>query len=199
MLAVATLLACTPALHAASPITGATIDSVSSEWRSGPDMHADNLINGSGITAGTQTTALADMWETMPYQSSASVAFDLHGRYDVGSFHVWNFNYPNYTGRGVHTLDILTADEDKVWRTPTAYEFAAASGTAGDPWQEFSLSVPWTNTRYSKFDKMVYYGGGDSAGHIGLSEVQFTAAVPEPASLALLVLGGIALLRRRSI
>ena len=195
--ATASLLALS--LTARAAITGVTIDSVSSEWRNGPDMHALNMVNLSGLSGGGQTIDLADQWETQPYQSSAWVIFDLNTTADISSFHIWNFNYPNYTGRGVHTLSISTAGPDRTWTDPVPYTFNAATGAAGDPGQDFSLASPWANTRYVKFDNMVYYGGGDSAGHIGMAEVQFTAATPEPASLAFLALAAPMFLRRRSV
>jgi hypothetical protein len=163
-------------------------------------MSAINLVNGSGLTAGGQNTNLADMWETQPYQTSAWVVFDLNNTYTIGSFHIWNFNYPyGYTGRGVHTLNILTAAEDMQWSSPEGYTFAEASGVDGDTGQDFVLTTPWTNVRYVKFDNMVYYGTGDAAGHIGMSEVQF---VPEPGVCGMMATGiallGLVPLRRRS-
>jgi hypothetical protein len=187
-----------PATAQAGVITGVGIQSVSSQWTYGPDMSAINLVNGSGLTGGGHNTNLADQWETMPYQTSAWVVFDLNGTYDVGGFHIWNFNYPGgYTGRGVHTLNILTAGSDFVWSDPVSYEFNAASGADGDLGQDFTLASPWSAVRYVKFDNMAYYGWGDAAGHIGMSEVQFSTAVPEPASLTMLALGCLALISRK--
>jgi len=109
---------------------------------------------------------------------------------DVDSFRVWNFNlyypgYGSYTGRGAKDVTISTKAEGGAWSTPVPYVFDKASGTDDYQGQLFS-NLGWQSVRYVKFDIQNYYGDGDAAGHVGLSEVQFyTADVCIPAASGL--------------
>lgn len=65
----------------------------------GPDLRAVNVVNGDGLDSALDppghaaTCSAGYHWETMYYQSSASITFDLEGTYDVGSLRVWNFTH----------------------------------------------------------------------------------------------------------
>ena len=157
-----------------------------------PGMEVSHLVDGSGLNTAnnppTHSAAYpADIyWETVAYQYSGWVQFDLQMNRDVDSFRVWNFNlyypgYGSYTGRGAKDVNISTSADGVSWSTPVSYVFDKAPGTDDYPGQLFS-NLGWQSVRYVKFDIQNYYGDGDAAGHVGLSEVQFyTAEVCTPA------------------
>ncbi len=187
----------------AQEITGVSIHYVSSEWHT---MPAENIINGNGLDTSVDPACHSNApvdsyyWETQPWLGSAVIAFDLGGVYELGAIHVWNFNYVDqngsYTGRGAKDVDILTSLDGSEWTSRGVHVFDIATGTADYTGQRISFETPLRGTRYVKFDIRNYYGGGDSAGHVGLSEVRFLEAVPEPGSIAVLVIGVSALIAR---
>lgn len=177
-------------------ITNVTIYSVSNYY---PGLEPENIINGNGLNTSTDPGTHASdyvpsyYWETLPYQQTAEIAFDLNGVYDVDSMRVWNFNVVNqngsYTGRGAHFVTISTSDNAVDWINRGQFEFPIAPGTPDYTGDLFSL-LGWTDTRYIDLYISSYYGGGDSAGHIGLSEIRFYTGngndVPEPSTAILL-------------
>jgi len=198
-LTLAAVAVAAPASAHAAAIGGVTIKSVSSEWNGEPDLRAVNVVNGGGLDSaldppGHAATYTAGYhWETMYYQSSASITFDLEGTYDVGSFRVWNFNLSiystgDYTGRGMKDLEILTSADGSSWTSRGAFQFAPADGTATYTGQLFE-NLGWDGVRYVWFKDAVSWGDGDVGGHIGLSEVRFyeaPVATPLPGALVLL-------------
>ena len=191
-----------PLASQAAAIGGVTIESVSSEWSGAPDLRAVNVVNGGGLSSALDPPAHSAVyaagyhWETMPYQSSASITFDLEGAYDVGSFRVWNFNLTvystgDYTGRGMKDLEILTSADNSTWTSRGMFQFAPADGTETYAGQLFE-NLDWDGVRYVWLKDASYWGYGDAAGHIGLSEVRFyeasaaPVATPAPGALVLL-------------
>ncbi len=105
-----------------------------------PGMEVSHLVDGSGLNTAnippTHSSAYpADIyWETVAYQYSGWVEFDLQMNRDVDSFRVWNFNlyypgYGSYTGRGAKDVNISTKAEGGAWSSPVPYVFDKAPGT----------------------------------------------------------------------
>ena len=180
-----------------------------SSWGS---MPAVDIINGNGLDTSSIPPVHSSLplnwyyWESQPFlcnpTCSVGLTFDLGSVYTVDSFRVWNFNYVNqagpYTGRGVRNVSISTSVDGASYGSALPFEFAQAPGTDTYTGELFS-GLGWTDTRYIKFDIGSYWGGGDSAGHVGLSEIQFYSdAVPEPSTALLLCAAALPLLLRKA-
>lgn len=192
------LLLGTPA--SAALIGGVTIESVSSEFLNyGWDLGAAHLVDGSGLAGGVHAQTNypgGQSWQTSSQTGTGNVVFDLGAIFQLASVHVWNLNfYAPYNGRGAKDVDILISTDLLSWQNLGAYLFVMATGLDGDPGFEVDASS-WDATRYVQFDIKSNFGGSDNAGHVGLSEVQFSTrngqtVVPEP-STALLLGAGLA-------
>jgi len=148
--------------------------------------------------------------------------FEFDQAYPLTTMHVWNLQLANYTGGGLNNVTVQysltggTAAED--------WLYANAGGTyVGDPTSDpghFQFPKAPGIDEYYGFDavdfggKMVKYvyiavhdiaptapDGGDwdaPYGDVGLDEVRFSY-VPEPMTMSLIGLGGLALLHRRRV
>lgn len=173
-----------------------------------------NLINGSGLSGGQHDNFFGNMWQTeqgVAY-SAINVVFDLGGLYDLDAASIWQFNYADgmQIPGVISTLDrgvkdfALSISTDGVTYSQVLTD-TLARGT-GQPLaaQDFAFDGV---ARYVRLNVLNNYAQGtiyerDYA--TGLSEVRFTgtAAVPEPATWALMIAGfgftGAALRRRRT-
>ncbi len=189
-------------LHAGL-ITGVSIHSVSSEYTLAPwDLRAIHVVDGSGLSGSPAGHAVTDTtgnsWQTYTQSGTGDIQFDLGGIYNLSTVHVWNLNFGSpYNGRGANHVAISTSANGATWNSEETVIFAQASGVAGDLGFDVS-AAGWQATRYIDFQILDNHGGSDNAGHVGLSEVRFYSSdVPEPSSVALSVLGFVALLLRR--
>ena len=176
-----------------------------------PGTRAVNTINGLGLSvnspAGTHDNNpdAETMWHSQVLASPADAAnefitFDLGAPYDLTGAYIWNFNQlsgdNNATARGVQGFDLLTSPDNSTFATAiSGGTLAQAGGSNAEPAQ----FVPFTAAaaRYVTIDVNSNFDGPFN-NVVGLSEVRFQGtAVPEPAALGLLGLGGLALLRRR--
>ena len=192
----------------AALIGGVTIKSVSSEFtNSGWDLTAAHLVDGSGLSGGlhAQTNFPGDeSWQTISQTGTGNVVFDLGAVYSLASLHVWNLNfYSPYNGRGAKDVEVLISMDTISWDSMGAFVFDMATGLDDD--HGFAIDASgWDATRYVQFDIKSNFNGEDNAGHVGLSEVQFSTraqqtVVPEPSTALLLGvgLGGLAFACRR--
>ena len=157
----------------------------------------ENLINGSGLAGGVHDGVYTNMWMTDQTLQSATLLFDLGAVQKLEAINIWNYNtdfgmgYSLARGAkdftvelsldGVSFTEVLADTLDKGTGLPLPAESFALDGEA----------------RYVRLNLLNNYGDQWTA--VGLSEVNFVADVPEPASLALLA-GGLGLLaasRRR--
>ncbi len=179
-------------LRGAEAIEGVTIHSVSSAFGSaGWDLNANHLVDGSGLSGDPLVHAQNNFsnqnsWQTDTTSATANVQFDLGDVYKLDHLALWNLNfYAPYNGRGARKVDIYTSTDASSWLlAASALEFPMASGLDQDP--GFTIEAgDWEQARYVQFAIGSNWGGSDSAGHVGLSEVVFFA-VPEPAAFGLI-------------
>jgi len=185
---------------------GVTASSEIADGTRGPE----NLINGVGLAAGVHDLATTNQW-----LSSAGgnpnwggddpdpwVLFDLGAVYTVDSMEVWNFSEADWSvNRGVNAVTVeygLTAALGSTVAGITNLTIAPASagGITGTTYAMGSVDA-----RYIKIDIAPGAGignHGDTSIFYGMNEVQFDGTeVPEPATMSLLAIGGLALIRRR--
>lgn len=198
-------------------VTPVAVADVSSEFDT--PQGAIHTIDGSGMSGAgpfatqTHSNGFPDgggsefFWHTSGSESPADVfiTYDLGQEYDLDSALIWNFNAVftggSETGRGYNQYDILVAGDGA---TPTNLgdfteivtdgNLAQGGGTTTEPAQSVNLAGLANGVRYVRIGADSNFG---TAGpYTGLSEVRFLA-IPEPASIALLGLGGLLMLRRR--
>ena len=146
--------------------------------------------------------------------------FDLGGVYDLASMEIWNYNeychwavpggpYEPFWAqrRGVYEMEVLVSADKATWSSLGLKYLTAAPGVDTVPFGEI-VPLDAMGVRYVKFDINTnqcasgVWTCDDSPpsigtdNYVGLSEVQFIE-VPEPATLALLSMGCLALLRKR--
>lgn len=168
----------------------------------------ENLVNGSGLTAGLHNNDFAAMWQTNLGVNQANLVFEFDGKYAVEDISIWNYNFGNPAEfqstilRGVKDFRLSASTDGVNYTTILAARLALGTG---QPLAAQMFETDDVQARFIKLDILNNYGQGTYAErdwNSGLSEVQFAgAAVPEPASWALMI-GGFGLagaaLRRRS-
>ena len=164
-----------------------------------------NLIDGAGIDGSGLQAVLdfrANMWLSDNNDTAGWVQFDLGAVYTINSFEIWNY-HEGWNGsqqRSVNGVTIvygsttanMAAGTIDGSSTGPGYNFAMPD-VNDDPYagETFTLASSF-DARYIQFDISSTHG----ATYAGMAEVQFDG-VPEPASMSLLALGGLGLLRRK--
>ena len=190
---------------------GTEVVAVSSGGQYSANLGPETVVNGNGLTGMEHGIGWDDgtMWLS---DTSVSVS-DAHGgnipdwitiELDqprlVDKLHIWNYNEgpnPAYAYSGAKLVEIWATD------TVDGYSVPADLAFVGD------LQVATAQTDYTGYDLVfdtpilmkelsieVYTNWNGATGPIGLSEV-WVHEVPEPATIALLGLGGLALIRRK--
>jgi len=189
----------------------------------GLDRAAVHCVDGSGLTGGGHVNweDPSVVWTTLgPYEVTdfdPYITFDLGGVYDVTGIREWgynsNFQDDTLAAAGVYIsimgpdeVDVFTSTDGANFALATTVNFALAPGVDGYTGNDVAVNLP--GVRYIKLDIMTNHDGAvfdgtganggliDGRGLTGLSEIRF---VPEPATLVLLGLGGLATLRRRRV
>lgn len=135
------------------------------------------------------------------------VTFEFPSVTDLDSIYIWNVSESTGQDRRVNTYNIYYANTPTV--NPASgsgvdYNFASGgwtqlsgtrsllqwvNGTGADGIETLGVSAQYVGLEF------ITHGG--STARVGLNEVVFTTAVPEPTTTALLGLGGLALIFRR--
>ncbi|XAM00103.1 discoidin domain-containing protein [Phycisphaeraceae bacterium D3-23] len=198
---------------ASAAVVSATVADVSSEFSA--LQGADNTVNGSGLDTSnanpllwTHDNGFPDgggsgfFWHSIIHDNTNSaddvfITYDLGSVVDLNSVLIWNFNAV-FTGgdetlRSFNQYDLsVSADNVTFTEIVTDGTLNQAGGTTTEGVQVVNVAGSANGVRYVRIDADSNFGGVVT----GLSEVRFDV-VPEPGSLALLGLGGLALLRRR--
>ncbi len=127
----------------------------------------------SVVADGIHSTLTSDMWLTS-LSGSDYIVFDLGANYDVTNLHVWNYFETGAALRGINSVSISydTTVAGNEFTSAGSYEFASEIDGSGS---DIAIST-MTNARLVRFDVNSTHG---SVYYVGLSEVQFTSAVPE--------------------
>ncbi len=160
-----------------------------------PDTHAANdygaHINWMSNTL--PTSGLIDEWLTL----------DLGESFELDVMKVWNFNATgDRTDRGVGTADLYYSmlDDPGIDFTDPAFWTLLRQVTLSEALGDSSYNTPdviplgGIEARWLALDILSTQG---STQFVGLSEIQVLDVIPEPATLTLLALGALGLLRRR--
>ena len=169
----------------------------------GGGMASPDALDTGDLVPATWPSKLttATGWYNLGYDwynagTTGWIEFDLGAEYSLQGFHVWNGQDPENGGtNGVDVKLATGATAPADWSgvsTTKSFEFAKGAGQANtDLGQDYELDSAVT-ARWVYFDITSSYGDNRH----GLSEVRMVT-VPEPATMSLLVLGGLAVLRRR--
>jgi hypothetical protein len=186
------------------------VQSFSSQFTSGSDRRAIHAVDGSGLDASNPPNHGTDpqtMWLTNgdgSFSSGATdpdlpvelghIVFDLSGTFLVTDFRVWNYNEfgsgTAWNNRSVRNLNISTAQIASGPFTPlinpgtgtTTFTFAQAPSSPSYTGQLFTFTTPF-QAAFVRFDLLSNYGpdaGGIDHKFVGLSEIQFSGALPTP-------------------
>lgn len=187
-------------------------DLISASWSAGATQ---GLTAGGGVG---HSSGWWHMWydkvastsyEATKYDSGVSAsgpawaAFEFDQAYYIDSMKIWNYNSAGEPEGGIKNCTIEYSTDGSNWTTLTSTTLAMAPGTAdyaagntidfGDVMAKYVVLTAATGAdgHYGLF-----YDEGTSPIY-GLSEVQFEEGIPEPATIVLLGLGGLTLIRRR--
>jgi hypothetical protein len=180
-------------------------------------------IDGSGMAKGdandpstwtVSSTAWADDWQgfSTPSGNNTWAVLDLGGATaDLDQMYLWNVQEGSAPDRGVNGFNIWYSNSPTVpppaaSGSVTVYDFASGGWTqlggtnnlaigtgVGDAGGAFDVSGA-SGAQFIGIEMLSNHGGNRT----GLAEVAFTTSpIPEPGSMALLLLGGFGLLRRR--
>lgn len=177
---------------------GTRLPQYTSDWSG---MSPATPVGSSTATAGNVHNGNMFHSGSGPYPSW--IAWDLSAIYTVTSMHVWNYNEDGWVNQGINGFILQTASSTPVefggsgsWVNVETVDWSNSSykGTASSAYPGFDYNNTDVTTQYIRFYNATNWAGGSN---IGLSEVAFYGTVPEPATMALLALGGVGLLLKR--
>jgi hypothetical protein len=185
----AVALGLSAAVGEASTITPVSA-TASTFFQAGADIRsADKSIDGSGLSGGLHSKTASNMWLTNINLAVNDpwIIYDLGANYDLGSFHVWNYN-ESTSSRGIKSVEILTSSVATPgptdWVSRGTFTLSKAPGV--DDYAGETVGFSYDNVRWVKFDVASNWydytyptsGQGDYNAVTGLSEIRFNTPVP---------------------
>jgi hypothetical protein len=152
--------------QAASKAAGHLIDGSGLAELSGVWAHSNDTFRDRGVERGTMWSsgALADGLDL-----KAVLTFDLGAARRVGSFHVWNYNEPGFTGTGCKDVEVLVSRDGLQFDPVGRALLRQAGGTPDEEGQRVSLARA-VEARFIRLHCLNNWQGFD---RVGLSEVRF--------------------------
>ena len=174
-------------------ITGVSVVDESTPYSAGQD--ATVMINGDGLNPDDSHSAgwPGMHWLSIPGTGSDDVyaVLDLGATYLLGDVRIWNYN-ENFGLSSVTDMDILVS-ADNVTYNPGISIVGLVQGPGVDTYDySETFAMGGVSARYVYLDVV----DAVDPSYAGLSEIRFYE-VPEPATIALLGLGALALIRKR--
>lgn len=224
---VALLGTCSIAQAAVITPTGVTASSeYTADGRVASQLTDNSGLTVADLTGDHGIDVRNTMWMSAgsPSDQNPELIFDLGAAYDLTDIHIWAYNEaggwagnPDQSSRGAKDIDVYgSTDGGTSYSLLESIIVTKGTGSSDVPVQTFTLASAAIGVDFIRFDigsnhnSATYvtdlggtFGAGtEAASFVGLSEVKFTGtmAVPEPATLSLILLsfGGMLALRRRS-
>jgi hypothetical protein len=170
-------------------------------------------IDGSGLSGGVHANTVGTSWLT-PNGNDPSddwIEWDLGASYTLNSIQVWNVNNNGNATFSTEDVDIYFSNAASPgdpegagsanWIHYTGSEVTlpqapASNNTGFDLATVAGSALPASAVRFVRFELNSGYHGTNT--YTGIAEIQFDGtAIPEPSSLALIGLGGLAFFLRR--
>ncbi|HBR19003.1 MAG: hypothetical protein A2Y13_00660 [Planctomycetes bacterium GWC2_45_44] len=203
-------IVCLVALFGFCVVAGAAhIDVASVVGTAGPAPYYswDNLINDSGMSGDTHT--LADTVDRGDYGAGmgltnnypqANLVFDLGQNYQIDDMWIWNYSdHGPTTAFGIKNAQISYKADGGSIINLSYVEIGRHDGTTANA-VDLIVDFEGVTARYVYVNTEAYPNQNWSGGqynYCGLGEVRFYEVVPEPATMALLGLGGLLLRRKK--
>jgi len=166
----------------------------SGEYQPLPRFPATAVLDGSWADQhpAHHGGATADYW-LLPDNTTGYLQFDLGEQWNLEFIEIHNTDNSQWGDRGTiaYHIDISPTDTFELFET-------IAAGTL-PTWDEGWLSRPVSSDNYWQYARFYVddFGGTNGAAGGGLAEIAFYGQTPEPATMALVALGLLALVRRR--
>jgi len=148
-------------------------------------------VDDSGMTGFGLERADTDFFSTMwmGYTGTdTTITFDLQDVHPLQAVRVWNFNGAGLTDRGIETLDIAVSLDGSSYQTlagPSSGHFSLSEAPGALEYLTADMvDLGGVFARYVRFTGFTTHGDPT---YVGLSEVRFYEAVPEPSTLVMLL------------